>query len=294
MTPSDTSAPPALIEAWWSSAQSVLDLVATLDEEQLATPTDLPGWTVRDIIAHLAHLELELAGGPQVLAGDDEVDADALSDPFRAYTEKGVAARQHRSVAYLVDELRESVDTLRATLTAPEPAAPPASFPRPGTTWEPLLRDRTFDYWMHEQDIRRAVGKPGGWDSPGAALTLMVLASSFPYVVGKRVRPPAGTTVALTVVGAGAGAGEGARAAGEGDGAAEGGPSQTTVVAVGEDGRARAGDVAADEADVHLTLSAEQLVLLGGGRRAVAVEDIAVSGDVDLASQVLAAMPVTP
>jgi len=274
MTHSDTSALLPLVEAWSTSAESVLDLVTTLDEDQLATPTDLPGWTVRDILAHLAHLESELAGAPPTLADESEIPADAVDDPFRAYTERGVAARRGRETSALVAELRAAVDRLRDVLADPTPADPPASFPRPGTTWEPLLRDRTFDYWMHEQDIRRAIGQPGGWSSPGAMLSLAVLRAALPYVVGKKVAPAAGTTVALTVEGPGW--------------------SDTVVVGVADDGRAHPSDRPAEEADVRLVMSAESFVLAGGGRRDPSALDITVEGDPALGQRLIAALAVTP
>ncbi len=274
MTHSDTSTLRPLVEAWSASAETVLDLVTTLDEDQLATPTDLPGWTVRDILAHLAHLESELAGEPPVLADESQIPPDAIDDPFRAHTERGVAARRDRDTAELVAELRGAVDQLREVLAEPTPASPPTSFPRPGTTWEPLLRDRTFDYWMHEQDIRRAIGQPGGWDSPGALLSLGVLRAALPYVVGKKVAPPVGTTVAVTVHGPAW--------------------SDTAVVQVADDGRARPADGAAADADVRLDMSAETFVLAGGGRRDPDDLDITIEGDPGLGQQLVAALAVTP
>jgi len=272
-TPS-TSPPRELVDAWSTSAQAVLDLAETLDEADLHRPTDLPGWTVRDIVAHLAHLESELAGNDSVLAGDDAVAADALTDPFRAYTEKGVAARRDRSWSELIAELDCAVAILREALAADPVPDPPADFPRPGTTWEPLLRDRTFDYWMHEQDIRRAIGRPGGWESPGAILTIRVLRASLPFVVGKKVRPSAGTTVGWAVAG----------------------PSGTDelVVRVDDDGRARPCELGVADADASLSMSAESFVLAGGGRAEPASLDVRLGGDTDLAARVLAAMPVTP
>lgn len=272
-TPS-TSALRSLIDAWSASAQAVLDLVETLDEENLDQATDLPGWTVRDVVAHLAHLEHELAGGDRVLADDDVIPADALGDPFRAYTEKGVAARRDRPWSELLGELERAVANLRETLAADPPPDPPASFPRPGTTWEPLLRDRAFDYWMHEQDIRRAVGRPGGWDSPGAAVTVGVLRASLPFVVGRKVRPQVGTTIGWAVTG----------------------PSATDeiVVRMDDDGRARPCDVPVADTDASLFMSLEEFVLVGGGRAAPDSLDILLGGDVDLAGRVLAAMSVTP
>ena len=56
---------------------------------------------------------------------------------------------------------------------------------------------------MHEQDIRRAIGRPGGYDSPVAAHVLRTFGRALPMVVGKRVAPPAGTIVRLDVPDAG-------------------------------------------------------------------------------------------
>ena len=274
MADSDPSALRPLVDAWSTSASALLDLVDTLSAGDEAQPTDLPGWTVRDIIAHLAHLESELAGDEPVLADESEIPADARADAFRSYTERGVAARRSRSMDELVAELRSAVDRLRTTLDVAEPPPPPASFPRPGRTWEPLLRDRTFDHWMHEQDIRRAVGRQGGWDSPGALLSVATLRAAIPYAVGKKVRPPAGSTIAITIEGV--------------DWA------DTVTVGVGDDGRAREVDAAADAPDAGLTMTVEDFVLAGGGRRDPTTLEVEVTGDTDLARRVLHALAVTP
>ncbi len=68
-----------------------------------------------------------------------------------------------------------------------------------------LLSNRPVDVWMHEQDIRRAIGRPGGYSSPAAAHVMGVFGQALPMVVGKRVAPPVGTTVTLEVPDAGVG-----------------------------------------------------------------------------------------
>ena len=274
MADSDPSALRPLIDAWSASASAVLDLVDTLNEDDIRQPTDLPGWTVRDIVAHLAHLESELAGDEPVLADASDIPEDAREDAFRSYTERGVAARRSRGTDELVAELRSAVDRLRTTLDSPEPPPPPAAFPRPGGSWEPLLRDRTFDYWMHEQDIRRALGREGGWESPGALMSVATLRAALPYVVGKKVRPPMGTTIAITIEG----------------------PDWVDTVAlrVGDDGRAREVDAGADAPDAGLTMTVEDFVLAGGGRRDPSTLEVEVTGDTDLARRVLHALAVTP
>ena len=70
---------------------------------------------------------------------------------------------------------------------------------------EAPLRDalviRVFDAWAHEQDVRRALGRPGGRNGVGESAVLDRCASTRAYVVGKRVAPPDGTSVRFEVTG---------------------------------------------------------------------------------------------
>ena len=50
---------------------------------------------------------------------------------------------------------------------------------------------------MHEQDVRRAVDRPGDMDSAAARHTAEYLAESLGYVLGKKVGAPAGTSLVL-------------------------------------------------------------------------------------------------
>ncbi len=275
MAAPDTSTPPReLVEAWSGSAQAVLDLVRTLGDDDFSLETDLPGWTVHDILAHLAHLECELAGDDPVLADEDEIPAEARGTGFRAYTERGVAARREDLPAALIGQLDDAVSRLRVRLDGNDPAHPPTSFPRPGTSWASVLRDRVIDFWMHEQDIRRAIGRSGGWDSAGAEVTIGGFRTALPFVVGKKVRPPAGTTIAWSVTGSSG--------------------TRSVTVEMGDDGRARPVEVPTEQADVALTMPVQDFVLACGGRRDPARLAIDVAGDDNLGSAVVAAMAVTP
>jgi uncharacterized protein (TIGR03083 family) len=70
----------------------------------------------------------------------------------------------------------------------------------PGTVRD-LLPFRVFDSWVHEQDVRRALRRPGNDDSTAASASLDRIESIVPMVVGKKVGPPDGTIVAFTVAG---------------------------------------------------------------------------------------------
>jgi len=201
--------------------------------------------------------------------------APHVRGPMNHYCEQGVLARRGCSLVELADEVETVVARRDAELRAHPPTDPDAPAPRTpgGAPWSTatLLRNRPFDVWIHEQDVRRAVDRPGGWDSPAATLTLGVLASSLPFVVGKRLAPPAGTTVALLVPEAGI----------------------DSRVRTGEDGRARPVP-AGTPADLTVTLTPEELLVLGSGRRDPEATSARVEGDPDLGRRLLAGLAVTP
>src|SRR5690606_13664860 len=117
------------------------------------------------------------------------------------YTEQGVLARRGRPMAELAEEIERSAAIRYADLQADPPTDPSAAPPRTpgGVPWDnaTLLGNRPLDVWMHEQDIRRAIGQPGGYDSVAARHTIAKLGAALPMVLGKRVGAPAGTSVRL-------------------------------------------------------------------------------------------------
>jgi hypothetical protein len=58
-----------------------------------------------------------------------------------------------------------------------------------------------MDCWIHEQDIRRPLGRPGLFEGRVASHTFNRLVGGMAYVVGKKVAPPDGTTVVFDVSG---------------------------------------------------------------------------------------------
>ena len=56
------------VEVWWQAVNDFLELLESVPEAQWSAPTDLPGWDVRAVASHTAHLEGILAGGPEETA----------------------------------------------------------------------------------------------------------------------------------------------------------------------------------------------------------------------------------
>jgi hypothetical protein len=124
---------------------------------------------------------------------------------------------------------------------------------------------------MHEQDIRRALGRPGGFDSPAAAHTIDSFGSALAMVVGKRVAPPVGTSVQVDVPDA----------------------RRSWTVVIGDDGRAAFVDDV-DEPTTRIVLDAVDFIVLAGGRRTPDATNAKVDGDQELGAAVLANLAVTP
>lgn len=263
------------IDTWWLVVGDNVALLRTLEPDDWDKPTDLPGWNVRYVAAHLAHLESVLAGNPQ--AEVDVPPADHIKGPMNFFTESGPLARAGWSTDQIIDEIESAAAKRREALGAMMPLD--ATAPGDGFAamigWDigTLLSNRAIDHWMHQQDIRRAIGRPGGLDGLGGAHVLRSFSRSLPYVLGKRVGAPAGSSVVLEITG----------------------EQETTVAArMGDDGRASMLDAPPDDATVSLAMDFETFIILAGGRRAPDQVMTTVTGDASLADAVLENLAVTP
>jgi len=262
-----------LVDVWHRACADFVTLVRSIPREQWDLPTDLDGWTVKDTVAHTAHLEAVLAGTPEETI--EVAAAPHLKGPMGYYTEQGVLARRDREMGSLADEIEQAVAKRHAALRADPPvdgsAAPPKTPGDIGWNHQTLLSNRPLDVWMHEQDVRRAIGRPGGYDSPAATHVLDVFGRALAMVVGKRLAPPTGTVVRVVLPDA----------------------DRSWTLGIGPDGRAAPLD---DDtpATATITLDAEDFVVLAGGRRPVDATRAAVEGDEELGRRLLESLTVTP
>jgi uncharacterized protein (TIGR03083 family) len=187
----------ALTEVW----SSVIEVGEAIGPTQWDLSTDCPGWTVRDQVSHLIGIERMLLGDdpPPPLA----VVPEHVLNPFAEINESWIDARRQTPGPEVLSEFGEvtarRLDQLRVM--------PSSRFDEIG--WSPVgevpyrefMDTRVIDCWAHEQDIRRAVSRPGGRNGLGEAITLDRCESVMPYVVGKLVRPPDDTVVLFAVTG---------------------------------------------------------------------------------------------
>lgn len=261
----------AYVDIWWSGITDFTHLLEELPRAAWSEPTDLPGWTVRDVAAHTAHLEHLLAGGRH----DDikVVDAPHARGFMGEFTEQGVMARLGRSKDELINEIRESATATHTAILAdgvPEGTTPAREpFGSIGWTSRTLWRNRPLDLWMHEQDVRRAAGLPGNLDSPGAIHSVDYLSDSLGLVLAKRVGAPTGTVLRLEVAG-----------------------HAPRAFTVNDAGRGEELPELPDSADVTLSFDRESFARVAGGRGEGS--EVAVAGDEALGAKILESMVVTP
>lgn len=262
-----------LLEAEWAQ---VAELIDGLTEAEWKTPVPLPGWTVQDCVAHMSGTELSLMGEPA-----EPVDLSHLAwvtSPFQEFVEIWVEPRRSWSGEKIAEEFRATVERRLAALRA----MTPEEFDVVG--WSPLgeqpyrtfMRVRIFDCWMHEQDMRRGLQRPGHTDSPvvDSALENNIL-RALGFIVGKKAGAADGESVVFELSD----------------------PARTYAVRV--EGRARllGADETVDEPTVTLAMPFITFVALGGGRidaDQARAEGATITGDTDLGTRVLANMAFTP
>ncbi|CAM5637761.1 MULTISPECIES: maleylpyruvate isomerase family mycothiol-dependent enzyme [Streptomyces] len=191
------------IDAWTHSIEAISELVKPLVEGEWNRPTDLPGWSVRDVVSHIIGLESEMLGDPRPIHSLPR-DLYHVRTDFARRMELQVDVRRHHTGPEMTAEL-EYMIIRRARSLRNETRDPETVLRTPlgeERTLAYALRQRAFDVWVHEQDLRHALNLPGNLDSPGGQLTRDLLLLALPRVVAKHSGAPAGSAVVFDVSGA--------------------------------------------------------------------------------------------
>ena len=184
----------ASVDALEMCMASFDDLLGGLDANEWSTQSLCPAWTTRGVAEHLGAIEAMLLGA--------EPGSMAESLPFERAGE-WVSSVAGLSDAEFLVRYREVLTPRRAELAAmsiDELGRPSATPVGPGT-YARFMAIRVFDYWVHEQDVRRPLGRPGHESGPAAEIALDEVHRSLPYIVGKKVGLPDGKSISFTVSG---------------------------------------------------------------------------------------------
>jgi uncharacterized protein (TIGR03083 family) len=250
----------------WSSLFALGDGLAPAEWD---LRTECPGWTVKDQYAHMIGTESALLGEP----GPAPVSAPHAKNPMGELNEGWVDSWRARSGRDVLEGFRATTDRRLEALrgrSAAEWGAPTATPVGPGS-YALFMEIRVFDCWTHEQDVRRAVGRPGHLDGPAADLSMERITGAFGFVVGKRVGPPDGTTVAVELRP----------------------PLAQSFATVIAGGRAQPCPPPAAPT-VRIRTDGETWLRLSTGRIGPSAAAVDFDGDADLGRAVLEQLPITP
>ena len=208
-------------------------------------------------------------------APEPDVDMETLGHVRNfvgAMNEPWVRSLRGESGAQLLERFRDVTAQRRAVLAAipVEEWNAPTQTPAGPDSYGRFMRIRAFDCWMHEQDIRAALGQAPDDDQLAGAdarQSLDEMTASMSFVVGKKGQAPDGSRVLLKLTG-----------------------PLSREIRVAVDGRAAlVEDFGGAEPTTVVTLDGLQFTRLAGGRGLVSYRpaDVDYSGDAAVGERIV-------
>ncbi len=188
----------AVLAAEW---ETIAELCTGLDAEEWAQPTDCPGWSVQDNLSHLIGTERMLLGDP--VPEIDIGEVPHIRNEIGQINEMWIVERRPWASDRVLAEFRQVTKARLAALAAMTQADFDAESETPAgrDTYGRLMRIRVLDCWLHEQDIRGAVGRPGHIAGPVVEVVLDEFAFAVAFAVAKLGRAPDGSRVLIELSG---------------------------------------------------------------------------------------------
>jgi uncharacterized protein (TIGR03083 family) len=200
--------PVFLVDMFPGLHAELMSLLRGLDDGDWKRPTACALWSVKDIAAHL------LDGGIRRLSfGRDGLDA-APDVPISSYSDlvaylnrlnaEWTTAARRLSPQVLMDLLDFTAGQVHAFFRTLDPLSP-ALFPVAwagedvSPNWFDIGREYT-ERWLHQQQIREAVGAPGLTGRRWLHPTLDVFVRALPFTYRTAKAPP-GTSIRLEIIG---------------------------------------------------------------------------------------------
>jgi uncharacterized protein (TIGR03083 family) len=190
---------------------ALLALLGELADDEWHLPTVCTGWTVHDLVLHLLAVDVQnLSGGRDRFEGPpnqsppgDLSDWDTLVAYINGRNVSWVEATRRMSPRLARELLAVTGDLFSAYLRGIDLDVPtiPVSWagPEPAPTWLHIAREYT-ERWVHQQQIRDAVDRPGFAAPRYFHPVLDAFARALPHALRDTTVPP-GTVVRLTITG---------------------------------------------------------------------------------------------
>jgi uncharacterized protein (TIGR03083 family) len=253
----------------WDSIDALLD---GLPETRWHVATPLPAWDVQAVVSHIIGTESFLEGLSPPVPDVDVKEFGHVRNDIGAMNECWVRALSGDSGTSVLERFRAVTGGRRDVLRAMSDDDWNAVNPTPAgmDSYGRFMRIRTFDCWMHEQDIRMALQTPSSDDelpAPASQLSLDEVAATMGFVVGKLAKAPDGSRVTFDLTG-----------------------PLARSINVSVDGRAQVvDDFGGEDPTATIRLDALQFTRLAGGRPMcpARAQDVELDGDKDLGARIV-------
>ena len=166
----------------------LLALLESLDSADWQRATVCPGWRVHDVAAHLVHDYLrKLSGRRDAAGGQGPRPGEDLAAWLHRVNQEFVDVAARWSPRVLIDllaHLGPQLDDLWAALdlTTLGEAVSWAAPGVPAPVWLDVAREYS-EYWVHQQQIRDAVQRPGAGSGELAGPVIDTFVRSVPYAL---------------------------------------------------------------------------------------------------------------
>jgi uncharacterized protein (TIGR03083 family) len=253
----------------WDSLDTLLDGLPQA-EWQAATP--LPGWCVQAVVSHIIGTESFVDGIP---APEPDIDVKALDhvhNDVGAMNECWVRHLGGQSGESVLQRYRAVTEGRRKVLQAmsEEDWNAETLTPAGPDSYGRFMRIRVFDCWMHEQDVRMAIGRPSSdaeLEGSASRLSLDEIAATLGFVVGKLAKAPDGSRIQFDLTG-----------------------PLARSIRVNVDGRAQVvADFGGQQPTATVRVDALQFTKLAGGRPMCPArpQDVEFGGERDIAARIV-------
>jgi uncharacterized protein (TIGR03083 family) len=197
---------PDVLNGLFTVWDSIDALLAGLPEAEWRAPTPLPAWNVQGVVSHIIGTESLLDGIP---APEPDIDVKALDhvrNDVGAMNECWVRHLGMQSGDSVLQRYRAVIEGRRKVLQAmsEEDWNAETLTPAGPDSYGRFMRIRVFDCWMHEQDIRMAIGRPSSdaeLEGSASRLSLDEVAATLGFVVGKLAKAPDGSRIQFDLKG---------------------------------------------------------------------------------------------
>lgn len=190
-----------IISGLASTWESIGEVLRDRDERTFDALTPCPGWSIRDVVNHLAGAESFLDGAtvPEVTGAPPSYVRNAQG----AQNEAFVASGRHLSGRATMENFSRTTKRRLQSLAALSEAEWHRSVPTPDgeRTLAQVTEARIVEAWIHLQDIRDALLEPADDHGPGEEVVLNHCEATLPYAWAVRAAAPEGATLQMHISG---------------------------------------------------------------------------------------------